>query len=333
MTQKDLAHINKLIARLEALPDVLELRIKGVWEPLDEEEKNIVLSCYQDLDDLLNDLLAFINVKFPGRTDLIHSWNKIDFNPKIMGMNVATNSQEIISKNWKDGLWDFKALMKNIRREIIMLIENPVLTPTLSAMSGQSEKENEHTYYDKALQKFKNNKVIAIILIAVLIYVGISQLIQLTKENKENLHDLQSTDTSSAHYAKPSKELLKLKIDNVAAVDYGPDPEVKNITVRIKALPSSKDQFVPVKTKGELLLFKSSKYLNKYIFDLNTDEDGVKPQTISYVYLDGFIPLRQYNQILDEGDYSIQCVLHYDGDVHPGEQIFTSDTLAIHSFN
>lgn len=47
--------------------------------------------------------------------------------------------------------------------------------------------ESEKSTYDKLVERFKNNKIIAGILIGFLIYGGLSQLIQLTKDNKENL--------------------------------------------------------------------------------------------------------------------------------------------------
>jgi hypothetical protein len=123
MNSNDIILIDKLIARIEDLPKVLDLRIKAKWENLTEEEAKFVFETYQELDDILNDLLTFINVKFHGRNDLIHAWNKIDFEPEIASMRVNTNSPEMITKAWNGGIYDLKSLMKNLRREIILIID------------------------------------------------------------------------------------------------------------------------------------------------------------------------------------------------------------------
>lgn len=123
MNEKDLNYIDSLLKRLTEMPDVLELRVKDAWNNVTQSEKDLLFTTYKELDDILNDLLAFINVKFPNRKDLIIRWNKIDFDPKIGEFKVHTNSPELIKSNWKGGLLDLKSLMENIRREIVLLIE------------------------------------------------------------------------------------------------------------------------------------------------------------------------------------------------------------------
>ena len=123
MNSNDIILIDKLIDRIENLPKVLDLRIKGKWEVLSEEESKFVFEAYQELDDILNDLLIFIKVKFDSRNDLIYAWNKIDFEPEIGGMRFSTNSPEIVAKAWNGGIYDLKSLMKNLRREIILITD------------------------------------------------------------------------------------------------------------------------------------------------------------------------------------------------------------------
>ncbi len=123
MNEKDLNNIDNLLKRLGELPDVLELRVKDAWNNVSQSEKDLLFQTYKELDNILNDLRAFINVKFPNRNDLLNQWNKIDFDPKIGEFKVHTNSPELITSNWKGGLFDLKSLMENIRREIVLLIE------------------------------------------------------------------------------------------------------------------------------------------------------------------------------------------------------------------
>ncbi len=131
MTQKDLEHIDRLIQRYNDLPKVVELRVKIKWQIISEDERNILYKTYKDLDDLLNDTLAFINVKFPNRKDLTSSWNKIDFDTKIGEFKITTNSPELIRSNWIEGMLAFENLLKTLRREITLLLDNP--NPTFTS--------------------------------------------------------------------------------------------------------------------------------------------------------------------------------------------------------
>lgn len=124
MNSNDIILIDKLIDRIENLPKVVDLRVKAKWEVLTDEEAKFVFETYKDLDDILNDLLIFIKVKFDGRNDLIYAWNKIDFEPEIAGMRVTTNSREMVAKAWNGGIYDLKSLMKNLRREIVLIIDD-----------------------------------------------------------------------------------------------------------------------------------------------------------------------------------------------------------------
>ncbi len=124
MNQKDLEYIDTLLKRFNDLPDIIELRVKSNRQQIAQDEENFLQKTYKELDDLLNDLLAFINVKFPNRKDLILMWNEIDFNPKVNGIKVHTSSPDIIRGNWIAGMHTLKHLILNIKREIILLVED-----------------------------------------------------------------------------------------------------------------------------------------------------------------------------------------------------------------
>lgn len=47
--------------------------------------------------------------------------------------------------------------------------------------------KKEETFYDKVINRFKNNVLITILLVCVLLYSGITELIKNTKENHDNL--------------------------------------------------------------------------------------------------------------------------------------------------
>lgn len=130
MSEKDLEIIEDLILRYQKLPKVVELRIKSMTQSIDELEKDNLLNTYKGLDDLLNDTLVFINVKFPDRQDLMKSWNSIDFDPKLLGIKVNTNSQDLIRSNWLDGLNSLERLLMNLKREIVLRKESKIIIPS-----------------------------------------------------------------------------------------------------------------------------------------------------------------------------------------------------------
>ncbi|MFB3388009.1 hypothetical protein [Flavobacterium sp. LAR06] len=76
------------------------------------------------------------------------------------------------------------------------------------------------------------------------LYAGVSEFIKLTRENKENINSIENNGT---RYEKPSSDLITLKIDEVSAVDYAPEPEAKNVTVTLKVIPKSNSKYFQLK--------------------------------------------------------------------------------------
>lgn len=109
--------------RTENLPDILHLRAAPISYELTENDKKILLDAYQKLDDILKEVAAFINVKFPGRQDYIQPWNNIDFDTKIGGLKIVTTDREHTKSAWKKGIFDLKSLIKSIINEVTLLVE------------------------------------------------------------------------------------------------------------------------------------------------------------------------------------------------------------------
>lgn len=149
MTEKDLNILKSLLERTENLPDILHLRAAPLGYKLTQNDKDLLLDTYQKLDDILKEVAAFINVKFPGRHDYIQPWNEIDFDTKIGGMKIVTTDREHTKSAWKKGMFDLKSLIKSLINEVRLLIddENEMKRNPLFD-------ENEWTkYLDKRLEK------------------------------------------------------------------------------------------------------------------------------------------------------------------------------------
>jgi hypothetical protein len=129
MTQKDLNRIESLLTRTKNLPDILHLRASELGYELTEIDKELLLKTYKDLDDILKEVATFINVKFPGRKDYAYAWNEIDFDTKIGGLKIHTTDREHTKREWKKGMFDLESLLKTLRNEIILMIEDETEKP------------------------------------------------------------------------------------------------------------------------------------------------------------------------------------------------------------
>ncbi|SNR61104.1 hypothetical protein SAMN06265371_106239 [Lutibacter agarilyticus] len=124
MTKKDLNIIDNLLDRLNNLPKILHLRASEIGYKLTEEDKELLKDTYQKLDDILKEVAAFINVKFPGRQGFIQHWNEINFDTKIGDFKIITTDREHIKREWRNGIFDLKSLIKSMRNEIILMIDD-----------------------------------------------------------------------------------------------------------------------------------------------------------------------------------------------------------------
>jgi hypothetical protein len=124
MTNKDLNIIDDLLNRVDNLPEILHLRAAKIKYILTEDDKKLLHDTYQNLDEILREVAAFINVKFPGRKDHIHAWNEIDFDTKIGGFKIVTTDREHTKREWRKGMFDLKDLLKSLRSEVVLLIDD-----------------------------------------------------------------------------------------------------------------------------------------------------------------------------------------------------------------
>lgn len=205
MSEKDLEIIDGLILKYKSLPKVVDLRIKSMTESVDELEKEKLSKIYKDLDDLLNDTLAFINVKFPDRKDLKIKWNAIDFNPKIMGLKVNTNSQEVIRSNWQDGLYSLEGLLMNLKREVILRNETIV--------NSQSQNPNKKS-------DWKSYLPIASLIVAIIVMVFGNNLYEKFK-SKQGIEDTKINASSIANNEDRFIDSIVLNHENHQIIDKG----------------------------------------------------------------------------------------------------------------
>ncbi len=123
ITYNDIKILDNLMQRTENLPDVLHLRAAEPSYEFTDGDKKLVLETYSKLDDILKEVAAFINVKFPRCERHVRAWNEIDFDTKMGPFKIITTDREHIKSEWRKGMFDLKSLIKTLRNEAILLVD------------------------------------------------------------------------------------------------------------------------------------------------------------------------------------------------------------------
>lgn len=139
--------------RTENLPEILYLRAAPPRYQFTDEDKALILDTYSKLDDILKEVAAFINIKFPGAERHVRAWNNIDFDAKIGPIKIVTTDREHIKQEWKKGMFDLKSLIKILKNESLLLIDDDLD----DNISGTNLKDISSAY---TLDHYTDKKVI-----------------------------------------------------------------------------------------------------------------------------------------------------------------------------
>ena len=149
MTNNDINILDELYQRTDTLPDVLHLRAAEPGYEFTEADKKFVLDTYSKLDDILKEVAAFINIKFSGCERHVRAWNDIDFDTKIGPIKIITTDREHIKREWRKGLFDLKSLIKVLRNEAKLMVEES--EESLHSKNGNL-KISHHNYHGSFVQ-------------------------------------------------------------------------------------------------------------------------------------------------------------------------------------
>ena len=131
ITVNDIKVLDNLKLRTESLPDILHLRAAEWGYELTEADKVLLMETYTKLDDILKEVAAFINIKFPGCERHVRAWSDIDFDTKIGPIKIRTNDREHIKREWRKGMFDLKSLIKVLRNESVLLADESADTSAI----------------------------------------------------------------------------------------------------------------------------------------------------------------------------------------------------------
>ena len=149
MTSKDIKILDDLLLRTENLPEILHLRAADVGYQLTDNDKSFLLDTYSSLDDILKEVAAFINIRFPDCQRHVKAWNDIDFDTKIGPIKIITTDREHIKREWRKGLFDLKSLIKVLRNETVLLLDDDGENNSKDDLKGISSSHQIEHYIDE----------------------------------------------------------------------------------------------------------------------------------------------------------------------------------------
>ncbi len=152
-TNNDIKVLDNLLLRTETLPDILYLRAAELGYEFTDEDKKLIIETYSKLDDILKEVAAFIHIKFPGCERHVRAWNEIDFDTKIGPIKIITTDREHIKREWRNGMFDLKSLIKVLRNETILLVEEKE-----NITSSQNKNENLATNTNDVVSSDSSNE-------------------------------------------------------------------------------------------------------------------------------------------------------------------------------
>lgn len=200
---------------------------------LDKVNKNEILEEAKDWNTKKNDeFLIEVSKKSieyfnkPERTKYAHLEEYEYTSYGFLSMAIQTN--KVINKNFfciedNPKLIDFKFIDKylEILNKVTAVFNSSIAQELKLYDEGKilSDINSEKSFYEKAVEKIKNNRIITGILIGFLIYGGISEAIKNTKENKENLFGTDGL-LNQKKVSKDSTDIIeKFKIDSTKIID------------------------------------------------------------------------------------------------------------------
>ena len=139
ITSNDIKVLDDLLTRTENLPEILHLRAADWGYVLTDQDKGLLFDTYQKLDDILKEVAALINIRFPGCHRHLRAWHDIDFDTKIGPLKVVTNDREHIKREWRKGMFDLKSLIKILRNEALLLIKQEHIVSITESTSQVSQ--------------------------------------------------------------------------------------------------------------------------------------------------------------------------------------------------
>lgn len=124
LMHKDLEKFDEIISRVDSLPPNADFKVPFLRGKGSDDEKSAALQILDEVNDVFRDLQAFIKVKLPESQHYLTECQAIDFDTEVMGISVRTNSEAHHQSAWKEGMFKLHNLLKSIRSEIVLQIED-----------------------------------------------------------------------------------------------------------------------------------------------------------------------------------------------------------------
>lgn len=124
MTNKDIDRIDKLISRYNKLPQSAEFKVIMLkrGKPT-EEEKTDSIKVFDEINDIFREIRTFVKVKIEEPTAYLVRCHEIKFEAKVKSIPIDDEDARITIRVWEEGMREFNNLLKDLRLEVSMLVE------------------------------------------------------------------------------------------------------------------------------------------------------------------------------------------------------------------
>jgi hypothetical protein len=165
--------------------------------------------------------------------------------------------------------------------------------------------KNTQNFHDKSIERLKNSKIISAMLILSIIYLGLSEIIKITNENKENLYGknglLKKNDTASSPKIPESDTAGKSKVQQFDMGNSRVDKSFNRLTIQ-RIIKRDTITFIRKDTVFMLDTSKTKSSNEKYSYgsdDLKEGKAFVDPLTNSTISIFSIQPDFTASAILD----------------------------------
>jgi hypothetical protein len=136
---------------------------------------------------------------------------------------------------------------------------------------------------------------------------------------------------SGVVFDSPNFSSLKLSFEDGDAWDIAPFPDKKNVILRLKAVPASKDKSIPISLKAKLFI-KTNSGQEEYKVDTSLDENGIPPTIITRFGIDSLIPKDRFDSYMkNPKEAKAQIKIQYDNDIVPTDLWFSTEWFDFNS--
>lgn len=118
-------------------------------------------------------------------------------------------------------------------------------------------------------------------------------------------------------FSPPTPDMIKLSVESGWSIDLAPQPDKKNVVIRIKIIPRT-NGFTPLSNKAVLVVTDEvGNKMVRFPMSLDVEPEGIPPQIKSYLAVDGLLPREEFFRLVEHNPpVNAYVEIEYDKDVN-----------------